>query len=213
MKKHGFTLVELLTVISLVALLAAISVVAIKAGQGSFESSISHVAINALLASARAMAEQHQQYTGVRFQRSDGKQYAVFVRNDPNLIPEGDLNLVCTTVQGHKPLVLSKKFGIAYPGVIEKQLIEPRDEVVTILFSPGGRLVRKWFVVRRNPDLTDDVFGSALAEDSIYILSDNGLVIFDASQYKGPDVKPELWQQLNVSMVNRYTGRLIDLGP
>jgi prepilin-type N-terminal cleavage/methylation domain-containing protein len=209
MKKHAFTLVELLVVIAVVGLLAVISVVAIKASQGSFETGISHTAINALLSAARAMAEQHQQYTGVRFQRIDGKQYAVFVRNERNLIPEDDPNFVCFSVRGQKALVLTKRFGIAFPGVIEKQIIEPQDEVVTILFSPNGHLVRKWLVVQRHPGLTDDIFGDILPEDSIPIMSDNGLVIFDAGQYKRSDVSPELWQQLKVSMVNRYTGQLI----
>jgi hypothetical protein len=63
--------------------------------------------------------------------------------------------------------------------------------------------------VRRHPNLAGDIFGDILPEDGDYVLSDNGFVIFDVGLYGGASPSPELWQQLKVSMINRYTGQLI----
>ncbi|HIJ66859.1 MAG TPA: prepilin-type N-terminal cleavage/methylation domain-containing protein [Planctomycetes bacterium] len=83
--KTGFTLVELLTVVSVMLLLAVLGLPAAKQVLDSFESSLSvrHL-ISSALGNARAIAAREQAYSGLRFQQDlAGNQYMIFIINDP----------------------------------------------------------------------------------------------------------------------------------
>ena len=82
--KKGFSLSELLTVISVMALLIGIAVPASKAIMDSVNSSAGlRSMIASSLSAARATAIKEHKYAGVRFQPdSEGNQYMVFIIHD-----------------------------------------------------------------------------------------------------------------------------------
>jgi len=124
--KTGFTLVELLTVVSVILLLAVVGLPAARQVLDSFESSGSiRYLVSAALANARAIAAREQAYAGLRFQQDlDGNQYMIFIVNDPASAPSaGDLIVDPTltgtglangfrAVAGYKPMRLPTNVGV-----------------------------------------------------------------------------------------------------
>ena len=66
--KRAVTLIELVVTVAIVALLTVISLPAIRALENSFAASGCISTINAGLSAARTIAQQTQNYTGIRFQ-------------------------------------------------------------------------------------------------------------------------------------------------
>jgi len=166
--KTGFTLVELLTVVSVILVLA---VIGLPAAKKAFESSGSiRYLVSAALANARAIAARQQAYAGLRFQQDlEGNQYMIFIVNDPDVGPLIPGNLGCRAVAGHKPIKLPETVGVMDLKIKLHYEIEPpkdseddievegdgaasneriklpeqlRDTTTfSILFSPAGKLV------------------------------------------------------------------------
>jgi prepilin-type N-terminal cleavage/methylation domain-containing protein len=111
--KTGFTLVELLTVVSIILLLAVIGLPAAKQVLDSFESSLSvRYLISAALGNARAIAARQQAYAGLRFQQDlAGNQYMIFIiLEEPGNM--GGLTIGFRAVVGHKPMRLPANVGV-----------------------------------------------------------------------------------------------------
>jgi type II secretory pathway pseudopilin PulG len=81
----GFSLSELLVVISVLVLLIGIGIPAAKQITDSFESSAGlRSVISAALSNARAIAIKNQKYAGLRFQQDlQGRGYMIFIVHDP----------------------------------------------------------------------------------------------------------------------------------
>ncbi len=109
--KTGFTLVELLTVVSVILLLAVVGLPAAKKVLDSFESSGSiRYLVSAALANARAIAAREQAYAGLRFQQDlDGNQYMIFIVHDEQ---STGLAYGFRAVVGHNPMRLPKSIGV-----------------------------------------------------------------------------------------------------
>ena len=83
-KKSGFSLTELIVVMSIIGVLAGVGLPAVKQVIKSFESSdrVKDV-VAAAMSNARARALARGKYTGIRFQRDlEGNQYMVFIESD-----------------------------------------------------------------------------------------------------------------------------------
>ena len=172
MKRHGFTLTELIVVIAAIILLATLALPAVRALQTSFESGGSINTINAALTMAKAKAEQTQNYTGIRFQKdAEGVQYMVTVAYDPNLTKAEDPGLVCTTIIGHKPLRLGRY------SVVAEDSNSP-----AIIFAPNGQLCRRLVVVINNPDFSDD---TVWQQSQIGLLINNDPNAYFVNRYTG----------------------------
>ncbi len=81
----GFSLSEMLVVISVIVLLIGIGIPAARQITDSFESSagLKNV-ISAALSNARAIATKNQKYAGLRFQQDqNGRGYMIFIVHDP----------------------------------------------------------------------------------------------------------------------------------
>ena len=81
----GFSLSEMLVVISVIVLLIGIGIPAAKQITDSFESSAGlRNVISTALSNARAIATKEQKYAGLRFQQDqNGRQYMIFIVHDP----------------------------------------------------------------------------------------------------------------------------------
>ena len=122
----GFSLTEVLVVLAIAALLAGLGIPAAKEIFNTFESSAGvKSVINAALRNARAIAIKDGKYAGVRFQQDvDGRQYLIFVVNDPKpYVSDGDLAIDPTltgtgiangfrAIEGLKPIKLPKSVGL-----------------------------------------------------------------------------------------------------
>ena len=182
--KHGITLIELTVVIAIIITLSAIGLVGVKTLENSFINTCSKGVINGLLNSARTTAIARQTYTGIRFQKQDDTQYAIFITHDSNIsYPDDNKTIPFTAITGH-PLFNLGKANI--------------DET-TIVFSSQGKLVRK--LVKIFPARTkDDIFGQygLFPQDEYSILSNNSLII-------------KIHNDLKEFYINPYIGTLIDV--
>lgn len=187
MNKHSFTLIELVIVLVGIAILAAVGIIGLKTLHISADN-CSEVVISNLLNSARTIAAAEQRYAGVRFQRQDDVQYAVFIIHNRDIpYPDDNKTIPFTALKNHPPFNLGQKNFI--------------NNKTTITFSPQGKLVRKWVKVFSNPDLSkDDIFGEygLLPQDETSELSDNSITIenhdsqkFFINSYTGTLIKPK----------------------
>ena len=213
-QKTGFTLVELLTVVSVILVLAVLGLPAVRQVLDSFESSVSmrHL-ISAALANARAIAVREQAYAGIRFQQDlAGNQYMVFIVNDPDIGPWLPGNLGCRAVVGHKPMRLPENVGVMdlrikreydeNVPVADEIEIEGIDDATSnanielpeqltdtttfsILFSPAAKLVTRQMRVRNRDNANEDNDSSI---DDIFNTRNNvedGIGMFIQDDYPG----------------------------
>jgi len=144
--KTGFTLVELLTVVSVILLLAVVGLPAARQVLDSFESSGSiRYLVSAALANARAIAAREQAYAGLRFQQNlDGNQYMIFIVNDTPANMGGLANGFRRVV-GHKPMKLPENVGVLDYASGDEDIDEEwkitDGTTFSIVFSPAGKLV------------------------------------------------------------------------
>jgi prepilin-type N-terminal cleavage/methylation domain-containing protein len=168
-KKFGFSLTEMIVVVTIVALLTALGLPAIRSLQKSFEAGSGvKAAISAAFSSARAIAAREQRYAGVRFQldlTEKQDQYMVFIIHDPERTGLSD---GFRALEGQKPVKLpedvkvldkyihhgaSNSEDILYGGEfleeVDTENLEPsqnnrylRDtSCFSVIFSPTGKLV------------------------------------------------------------------------
>jgi prepilin-type N-terminal cleavage/methylation domain-containing protein len=124
--KTGFTLTELLVVMTIMLMLAVVAIPAAREILKSFESASNmRTVIDAALCNARAIAAREQCYAGVRFQHDlKGRQYMIFIVHDPAAAPR-QINLnrdpyVTGTgltngfraLEGRKPISLPENTGV-----------------------------------------------------------------------------------------------------
>jgi len=214
--KTGFTLVELLTVVSIILVLAAIGLPAVKKVLDSFESSLSvrHL-ISAALANARAIAAREQAYAGLRFQQDlDGNQYMIFIVNDPAQPPSAsdlvnDPTLTGTglangfrAVAGYKPMRLPVNVGVMYcadsdsdndidDNDINEDWMLTDATTFSIIFSPAGKLVIHQVRTRNRHGQTT----ANSSTDDVFNTIDNvnaGVALFYQDDYAGRGLGQEL---------------------
>lgn len=206
--RKAFTLIEMTVVIAVIALLTVVAIPSVKALRNAFASYNSPVVINNLLKLARAIAIQHQRCAGIRFQQSaNGDQYAIPIISEPNITYLDDGSISFRSVGGRQATNLGNQAGIASIAIIENETINQETTRVSIIFSPVGRLVRKWVMMRPNPNTRiDELFGDPnytlfRQEDTGY-LSDVGFVFYD--------MRKEIdFERLQPIYINPYMGNII----
>ena len=188
--KYGLTLIELITVIAIIAILSTIGAIGVKMLQSSFVNNCSKAVINSLLNSARGIAATKQAYMGIRFQKQDNIQYAIFIIHDPNIpYPDDGKTIPFIALENHPPFNLGRESTIA----------TDNDEA-TIIFSSQGKLVRKWVKVFPKTTKRDDIFGKygLFPQDKYSKLSNNSFII------KTNNITEKFY-------INPYIGTLIDI--
>ena len=205
--KTGFTLVELLTVVSVMLLLAVLGLPAAKQVLDSFESSLSvrHL-ISSALGNARAIAARQQAYTGIRFQQDlAGNQYMIFIINDPAPSPSAadlanDPTLTGTglangfrRVTGHKPIKLPENVGVmdckrADDDINEDWELTDATTFSIVFSSPVGKLVVHDVRVRNKDGYVDSSANEDTSTDQIFNKKDKvdtGEAMFYQDDYTG----------------------------
>ena len=139
--KTGFTLTELLVVMTIMLMLAVVAIPAAREILKSFESASNmRTVIDAALCNARAIAAREQCYAGVRFQHDlKGRQYMIFIVHDPAAAP-WQINLnrdpyVTGTgltdgfraLEGRKPIALPENTGVMDLKVKDSMLVTDGD--------------------------------------------------------------------------------------
>jgi prepilin-type N-terminal cleavage/methylation domain-containing protein len=140
---QGFTLTEMLVSMAIMTILMAVAIPAAKKLSESMEQSagVKNV-IEAALANARAVAVREQKYAGIRFQQYNGRQYLMFIINDPAVT---GLANGFRIVDGRKPVALSENTAIIsekYTNDTDLQDAAKLTEATSasILFTPAGKL-------------------------------------------------------------------------
>ena len=236
----GLTLIEMTVVIVIAALLTSFALPAVRMLFNSFQSqSGTRAMISAALASARAIAAEHQRYAGIRFQNKyqpDGKgaQYMIFIIHDSKIGPGKPGNLGFRAMEGIEPIKLPDSVGVIEE-VYGNDEIDEDSEVTdkttfSVIFSPSGKLViHTLWVKNRDGDSgdgsEDDIFNSEnnvkvngigmfiQDKDTIYIESSrNSFVIYDRTEFDKVDVNRR-WSdylcRLERIYINPYTGTMI----
>jgi len=211
--KTGFTLVELLTVVSVILVLAVVGLPAAKKVLDSFESSGSiRYLVSAALANARAIAAREQAYAGLRFQQDlDGNQYMIFIVNDPAQPPSASDLIVDPTltgtglangfraVTGYKPMKLPVNVGVMYCADSDNDNDIDDDDIdedwkltdattFSIVFSPAGKLVVHDVRVRNKDGYVDSTVNENTSNDQVFnkkVAVDVGKAMFYQDDYVG----------------------------
>ena len=116
-KKSGYSLTELIVVVSIIGMLVGAGLPAVKQVVKSFESSARvRDVIAAAFSNARAIAIKEGKHAGVRFQRNaEGDQYMIFIIQDEDVDP-GHLMLAgrpgFRAMRGKNPMRLPKEGGV-----------------------------------------------------------------------------------------------------
>ena len=196
----------------IVALLASFALPAIRMLFNSFQSqSGTRAMISAALASARAIAAEHQRYAGIRFQNkyqedNKGCQYMIFIVQDPEILAWG-----FRAVEGIEPLKLPDSVGVMDLTLVQRtytlytvskitevpindnSLIDQPSEVsetttFSIIFSPSGKLVVHQVQVRNRNGFPDTSTNNDSSDDDIFNKKgkvDAGLAMFYQDDYCG----------------------------
>lgn len=232
-KQFGMTLIETTVTVAVVSLLAVLATPSIRAYFDSLGSPAEvKGAISAAFASARAIAAKEQHYAGVRFQQdSSGKQYMIFIVNDPNLVDaDAVLHFYKETngfraAEGFNPIKLPDNIGVM-EAVNQNTDIDDADKVIdkttfTVIFSPAGKLVIHFAPVLRagiydtifndlsaNPMFKDDYDVPQFLQES----GRNSFIIYDKTEFGKVDAATrcsDYLNQLDVVYINPYTGTII----
>ena len=207
----GFTLTELLVVISVMAVVIGLGVPAAKQIKDSFESSAGLCnVLSAALGNARAIALKNQKYAGLRFQQNlDGRQYLIFIIHDPSAT---GLANGFRAIQGLKPVKLPANVGLmdlsyvdrTYSGIgvlltaedfpINDDLINDVEEIsetttFSIVFSPSGKLTTHLVWIRNMEGRPDSIGGlDDDSDDKVFNKKqavDDGKAMFYQDDYSG----------------------------
>ena len=192
--KSGFTLIELMVVVTIVAMLMVFGMPAVRTMVNSFHcDGNTRAMINSAFACARSIAVREQSYAGIRFQKAynpsnpnnplEWPQYMVFVIYDPCLPNVVQGNLGCRAVEGMEPIKLPEGVGVtdlmlgaSNPDarVGSNGDLNDDSEVLdvttfTMLFSPAGKLIiHELWVVNRDQDTNPTT-----SEDDIFNTENN----------------------------------------
>ncbi len=184
-RQFGFTLTEMVVVVSIIAVFAVLGVPAIRAFIRSIESEGGTKAvISAALSSGRAIAAKEQRYAGIRFQNKyqpDGKgcQYMIFiVYEEPSKM--GNLTIGFRAVEGIEPIKLPDSVGVMDLRLGSTDQIVDGDGRVneswevadtttfSIIFSPSGKLVIHDVRVRNRDGKTEGTETATVSKDDIF---------------------------------------------
>jgi len=207
-KQSGLTLTEMTVVIMTIALLIGLGLPAVRALFNSFETqSGTESVISAALASARAIAAQHQRYAGIRFQKVnqssdllEAPQYMIFIVQDPDMMACG-----FRAVEGLKPIKLPDSVGVMdlrirtnpnpiYAGdepINTDSKIEQPSKLqdttsFSVIFSPSGKLVIHNVRVRNRDGYPDTASNTDVSSDDVFNKKaqvDAGLGMFYQDDY------------------------------
>jgi Tfp pilus assembly protein FimT len=218
-KTRAVTLTELLVMMAVMVILLAVAApVAQKLAQSLGNSAGARNIIDAAMTSARAIAVREQSYAGVRFQQdSNGRQYLVFIINDPNATSYAN---GFRAVEGRKPTALPEGTGViaGKPSTYTDVLWDENLATLTgynsavsssIVFNSSGRLVIH--PVRFKGTF---VFGNTQTawDDGQDYNSINSFQIYTQNKFKPypfPEIYTTYLKSLNTEFVNPYTGELV----
>jgi len=157
--KPGLTLTEMTVVIVTIVLLFGLGLPAVRALFNSFETQGSTESIiSAALASARAIAAQHQRYAGVRFQKIsqtqnplEAAQYMIFIVQDPDMMAYG-----FRAVPGLKPIKLPDSVSLMDLTIVTRRnAINPTNSTEVRLDDQGLNGQQKDTLINEDRELTD----------------------------------------------------------
>jgi len=198
--KKAFTLIELLMVLAIIVLLIGVGSIAIKAMENSAGLAGSYSLLDSILNYVLSEAKGHQQYIGVRFQRTvEQQQYAIMIIAIPDKYPNLENPFISfKAMPGKKPIQIAQTVGIMPLYFIEQNEIIDPNCCVTIIFSPQGRLVRKSIIIEEHAEI--------FSNDEDGYISDNCFVIYNPKKYKE---SASFFDQLKPVYLNSYTGKII----
>lgn len=203
MKHNGFSLIEMLVVITIIASLIGVAIPAIDAMQKSYNSTGTLSMIEAALSSARAMAISNNRYVGVRFQKAantananveddplNRNQYMLFITIDEDM---GTLTNAYRILKGYKPVKLPENIGVMDTMLNDdKHLSVVGDSMDTnditdvttfsIVFSPSGKLVLANVQTRNRNGATNDTSEDDVINSQNQIKAGYGMFLQDSVQ-------------------------------
>lgn len=230
MKNNGFSLIEILIVISIMVILIGITIPSINALQKSFNSTGGENIISSALNTARTIAMTNGHYAGIRFQKEyspnpfKSSQYIIFIlyNEDTNNFIYDDFYIA----EAYKPIKLPTNVGVMNMNKIIQDSDIANDAcfidatTFSIVFSSAGKmLVHNVQVYNKNNE--DDIFNTPIniqngrgvfVRDEIPKQSQTNFTIYDCEKFnKTNPIKryTEYLKDLKPVFINIYTGDII----
>jgi len=218
MFKKAISLLEILIVLAIMAILSIMAIFSVKSMQIAKRGGGITV-IDTILSCSRSIAVANQRYVGIRFQQSsDYQQYAVFIIHDCNMNypqnsanPDDPLNeaIPFKPYSGIEPVKLNPDCMVLSPSVTDHNSLTAQDITVSVIFSPAGRLVRKWVLVTAESIYGNDIFGDN--KDAIFPLDTTPILsVASIILYNRKDLANKKFIKSHPAyFINTYTGTII----
>ncbi|MCK4628347.1 MAG: prepilin-type N-terminal cleavage/methylation domain-containing protein [Sedimentisphaerales bacterium] len=207
-RQSGFTLVEMLVVVSIVAVLAALVLPNTMGIIRSHRAAATKNLIKNAMAQAKAHAAVTQKYAGVRFQFTkdqwqNNRQYLVLIENEPGIVLglSSQYQKRFITVRNAKAAALPVGMGVISIRDFEEALfnlggVVPDDNTIdgikgittfSIIFSPTGQLVSKdvCLVPRDDLDELNNIILDTIINDMDTVDSGDALLYCDNTEIPG----------------------------
>jgi len=190
--RKAITLIEMVVVLGIVSLLALVVVPAAISMLENQGSTLSLDVLERILIYSQSEAKAQGRYVGVRIDNQAIKNVISIPVYPQSLNPDDPINVTLVFKDLRDWPDINSRQGVV--GVVDLAAVEFTERIM-IIFSPQGRLVRKWVMM----DYETEPY-----------LSSHGLVVYDSQELQNAADPNQFLATQTPMYINAYTGQIIN---